>query len=110
MLALAAVGALVENVGAQRDESTMAMPGRLYDVGGHRLHLDCAGSGSPTVVLESGLGGNSRLWGRIADGTAATTRVCAYDRAGTGWSDDASGSARQLCRRRGPAPAAGRSR
>jgi pimeloyl-ACP methyl ester carboxylesterase len=92
VLALAAVGALAQNVGAQRDDSTMAMPGRLYDVGGHRLHLDCTGTGSPTVVLESGLGGNSRLWGRIADGTAGTTRVCAYDRAGTGWSDDASGS------------------
>jgi pimeloyl-ACP methyl ester carboxylesterase len=41
-------------------------------------------------VLESGLHGNSALWTRIADGTAATTRVCTYDRAGTGWSEDAS--------------------
>lgn len=92
VLALAAIGALGENVASQRDQSTMAMPGRLYDVGGHRLHLDCSGTGSPTVVLESGLGGNSRLWARIADGTAGTTRVCAYDRAGTGWSDDAAGT------------------
>lgn len=89
VLGLSAAGALGENVAAQRDESEMAMPGRLYDVGGYRLHLDCVGTGSPTVVLESGLGGNSRLWARIADGAATTTRVCAYDRAGTGWSDDA---------------------
>lgn len=92
VLGLAALGALGENVAAQRDQSTMAMPGRLYDVGGRQLHLDCTGTGSPTVVLESGLGGNSRLWARIADGIAATTRVCAYDRAGSGWSDDASGT------------------
>jgi pimeloyl-ACP methyl ester carboxylesterase len=66
------------------------MPGRLYDVGGHRLHLDCTGSGNPTVVLMSGLGGNSTGWARIAPSVAGTTRVCAYDRAGQGWSEDAS--------------------
>ena len=38
------------------------MPGRLYDVGGHRLHLNCTGTGSPTVVLENGLGEISPLW------------------------------------------------
>ncbi|MCU1590463.1 MAG: alpha/beta hydrolase fold protein [Frankiales bacterium] len=89
-LAIASVGTFAENIAAQRDASTMTMPGRLYDVGGHRLHLNCTGTGSPTVVLESGLAGNSQLWGRIADGTAATTRVCTYDRAGTGWSENAS--------------------
>lgn len=91
VLGMAALGALGENVASQRDQSAMTMPGRLYDVGGHRLHLDCTGTGSPTVVLESGLGGNSRLWASIADSTATTTRVCAYDRAGSGWSDEASG-------------------
>ena len=89
VLSLASVGALVNNVALQRDDVTEAMPGALYDVGGHRLHLHCTGTGSPTVVLASGLGGSSPLWARITDGTAATTRVCAYDRAGQGWSDDA---------------------
>jgi pimeloyl-ACP methyl ester carboxylesterase len=89
VLSLASVGALVNNVALQRDDITEAMPGALYDVGGHRLHLNCTGTGSPTVVLASGLGGSSPLWARITDGTAATTRVCAYDRAGQGWSDDA---------------------
>ena len=88
-LALSAVGALVQDVAAARETAPMAMPGVLVDVGGHRLHLDCTGSGAPTVVLESGLGGSSPLWARITDGVAPTTRVCAYDRAGTGWSDDA---------------------
>jgi pimeloyl-ACP methyl ester carboxylesterase len=89
-LSLASIGALVENVALERD-ANLTMPGKLYDVGGHRLHLNCTGAGSPTVVLESGLGGSSPLWAPISAATAGTTRVCAYDRAGTGWSDDAAG-------------------
>jgi len=88
-LSLACVGALVQGGTAQQEADAMAMPGRLYDVGGHRLHLSCTGTGAPTVVVESGLGGSSPLWARVTAGAAPTTRVCAYDRAGTGWSDDA---------------------
>ena len=40
-------------------------------------------------ILENGLGLSSPLWARITDSTAGTTRVCSYDRAGQGWSDDA---------------------
>jgi pimeloyl-ACP methyl ester carboxylesterase len=89
VLSLASVGTLANNVAVARDDFTEAMPGALYDVGAHRLHLHCTGTGSPTVVLASGLGGSSPQWARITDGTAATSRVCAYDRAGLGWSDDA---------------------
>ena len=89
-MAAAAVGGAVETVGLASDQRSYAMPGRLYDVGDHRLHLDCTGSGGPTVVLMSGLGGNSAGWARIAPAVAGTTRVCAYDRAGQGWSEDAS--------------------
>jgi pimeloyl-ACP methyl ester carboxylesterase len=88
-LSLASIGTLVNSVALQREDVTAAMPGELFDVGDYRLHLNCSGAGSPTVVLESGLGGNSALWARITEATAATTRVCAYDRAGHGWSDDA---------------------
>jgi pimeloyl-ACP methyl ester carboxylesterase len=89
-MAVAAAGGAVENVGLQSDQHSYAMPGQLYDVGGHRLHLDCTGSGGPTVVLMSGLGGFSVGWDRIAPAVAGTTRVCAYDRAGQGWSEDTS--------------------
>jgi pimeloyl-ACP methyl ester carboxylesterase len=89
--AVAAIGGAVETVGLASDRSDFAMPGRLYDVGDHRLHLNCTGSGSPTVVLMSGLGGNSAGWARIAPAVAETSRVCAYDRAGQGWSEDATG-------------------
>ena len=88
-LALSSVGALVQNVSMQRDSATMQMPGALYDVGGLRLHLHCTGTGSPTVVLENSLSGSSPTWARIVEGTAPTTRVCAYDRSGQGWSEDA---------------------
>jgi pimeloyl-ACP methyl ester carboxylesterase len=88
-LALAGVGGFTETVALHHDVASMAMPGTSYDVGGHRLHLQCTGTGSPTVVLESGLGEMSSSWARIAPAVALTTRVCAYDRAGQGWSDDA---------------------
>src|SRR3954470_19529136 len=90
VMAVAAVGGAAETVGLAADQHTYAMPGRLYDVGGHRLHLDCTGSGGPTVVLMSGLGGFSASWARIAPAVAHTTRVCAYDRVGQGWSEDTS--------------------
>lgn len=58
--------------------------GRLVDVGGHRLYVTCAGSGSPTVVLEAGFGGSSSDWRETQRDMARTTRTCAYDRAGLG--------------------------
>ena len=89
LLAAGAVGGLVESVVLARDQGTYDMPGTSYDVGGHRLHLNCVGTGSPTVVLESGLSETSPMWTRITSAVGRTTRVCAYDRAGQGWSDDA---------------------
>jgi len=66
-------------------------PGELVDVGGHTLHINCVGEGSPTVILESGSGANSTAWANIQPELADTTRVCAYDRAGTGWSEPGPG-------------------
>src|SRR3954453_4995116 len=89
VLVLASLGATSGNIWLASDGVHDAAPGTLYDVGGHRLHLDCHGHGSPTVVLSNGLGGLSAGWTRITAPIAETTRVCAYDRAGQGWSDDA---------------------
>jgi pimeloyl-ACP methyl ester carboxylesterase len=89
VLVLASVGATYDNLVRTGDQATVAAPGKLYDVGVHRLHLDCQGQGSPTVVLFNGLGGVSAAWARIAGPVAETTRVCAYDRAGQGWSEEA---------------------
>lgn len=87
LLALTAVGGLAQTARVTRDTATSAAPGRLVDVAGHAMHLDCSGTGSPTVVLESGLGGTAILWNRVTTQVSSTTRVCAYDRAGQGWSD-----------------------
>jgi pimeloyl-ACP methyl ester carboxylesterase len=59
----------------------------MVDVGGYRLHINCTGEGSPTVVIESGWGDFSAAWGWVQPEVAKTTRVCTYDRAGMGWSE-----------------------
>jgi len=91
VLALASIGGGYETVRESIDATAYPPPGQLIDVGGHRLHLNCTGSGSPTVVLEPGLGEVSSAMGWIAPVVARDTRVCVYDRAGRGWSDPADG-------------------
>ena len=64
------------------------MTGRLIDVGDHKMRISCIGSGSPTVVLEPGLGeAGAMMAGWIQPGVATSTRVCVYDRPGRGWSE-----------------------
>jgi pimeloyl-ACP methyl ester carboxylesterase len=86
---LVAAGAVYQFVGARRSARRHAAPGRMVDVGGQRLHLICAGNGWPTVLFESGIAASSLSWARVLRDVAAFTRVCAYDRAGLGWSDPA---------------------
>jgi pimeloyl-ACP methyl ester carboxylesterase len=88
VLAAASIGAGYENIALTRDQDAYAAPGQTYDVGGHLMHLDCHGAGGPTVVLFNGLGELTPYWARIAGPVAETTRVCAYDRPGQGWSAD----------------------
>ena len=87
MLGIAAVGGGYETVRESLDARAYPPPGQLVDVGGHRLHLHCTGTGSPTVVLEPGQGGVSSDLAWIAPAVARDTTVCVYDRAGRGWSD-----------------------
>jgi pimeloyl-ACP methyl ester carboxylesterase len=91
VLGIASVGGGYETVRESLDARDYPVPGQLIDVGGHRLHLHCTGSGTPTVVLEPGLGAASSDLGWIAPAVARDSRVCVYDRAGRGWSDAASG-------------------
>jgi pimeloyl-ACP methyl ester carboxylesterase len=62
-------------------------PGRLIDVGGRRLHLNCTGTGSPTVIIEAGASSFALDFSLVQPEIARTHRVCLYDRAGSGWSD-----------------------
>jgi len=89
LYALCAFGGGYQTIRESLDRRVYLAPGQLVDVGGYRLHLYCAGSGTPTVVLESGLGETGAYWGWISTALALETRVCAYDRAGRGWSDSA---------------------
>ena len=90
-LALSSMGGGYETAREAIDATAYPAPGQLIDVGGHRLHLSCTGSGSPTVILEPGLGEASSAMAWIAPAVAGDTRVCVYDRAGRGWSDAADG-------------------
>lgn len=84
---LAAAGAVYEGIAGAGDATRYAPAGRLVDVGGYSLHLDCRGEGSPTVVLDAGLGASALDWALVQPDLARTTRVCSYDRAGMGFSD-----------------------
>lgn len=81
-------GALYEQYARRDAARRFPPPGEMVDIGGRRIHLDCRGSGSPTVVLEAGLDVNGSLsWYKVQDEIAKTTRVCSSDRAGIMWSD-----------------------
>ena len=88
LMILVGSGASYEAVLRHRAARDYPAPGRLVDIGGRRLQIDCRGSGSPTVVLESGLDNLGSLsWVAVHDSLARTTRACAYSRAGILWSD-----------------------
>src|SRR5215204_7830874 len=84
VLAIASIGGGYQTVRESLEAKAYPPPGQLVDVGGHRLHLYCTGSGSPTVVLEPGAGMSFATMGWIAPAVAHDTRVCVYDRAGRG--------------------------
>jgi pimeloyl-ACP methyl ester carboxylesterase len=68
-------------------EPTPEPQGTLVDLGGHRLHVLCVGKGSPTVVVENGLGDFSFDWSLVQSRVSVFIRICTYDRAGYAWSD-----------------------
>jgi len=61
--------------------------GQLVDIGTHKLHIYCQGNGSPTVIVDTGLGEISLEWIRIQQNLANYSKICLYDRAGYGWSE-----------------------
>jgi pimeloyl-ACP methyl ester carboxylesterase len=80
------IGSLYQAVATARDQRDHPPPGSMVDIDGCRMHVQTAGGGFPSVVLESGLGGMSSGWGWIQPETAKFSRVVSYDRAGLGWS------------------------
>ena len=86
-----AVGGAIATVSATNSSSASTQTGRMIDVGDRRLYLECTGTGSPVVVLQSGLLESSAYWSLVTPPVAASTTVCAYDRASHGRSDAAAG-------------------
>ena len=76
-----------EHIAERRDATQHPAPGRLIQVGDHRLHLFCQGSNGPTVVIEQGAGSPSPLWWPVQEKIASFAHVCTYDRAGYLWSE-----------------------
>ena len=71
---------------------TLAHPGTLARIaGGKTINFECMGAGSPTVILTAGLGGSSADWSDVQPQVAQTTRVCAWDRPGSGFSSKSTG-------------------
>jgi pimeloyl-ACP methyl ester carboxylesterase len=96
ILALLALGGLAlasgwtyQRIAEAHDNQRYPPPGELHSVGGRLMHIHCRGSGSPTIIVEQGIGGPSIDWYEINDQMAQITRVCDYDRAGMGYSEPA---------------------
>jgi pimeloyl-ACP methyl ester carboxylesterase len=80
-------GATFNVVATQYFFARHSVPGNFYDVDRYKMHLLCTGEGSPTLVLDAGLGNDSLIWANVQPELSKITRVCSYDRAGFGWSE-----------------------
>jgi pimeloyl-ACP methyl ester carboxylesterase len=81
-------GMLYQSIATKMDEKKYPPLGQMIDVGGFRLHLYTTGKEGPTVVLESGLGSHSLDWAVVQSSVSQFAKVCSYDRAGYGWSEE----------------------
>lgn len=87
LLGLMLIGPIYESKAEAADAQAYPPPGQMVDIGGYRLHINCSGTGNPTVVIDAGWGDFSTSWTGVQQEAAKTTQVCTYDRAGSGWSD-----------------------
>lgn len=78
---------LIEGAAVSSAQARHPMPGEMVGVGDHRLHVVRAGSGGPSVILESGSGEVASGWNAVASALEGRTTVVRYDRAGTGRSE-----------------------
>ena len=84
-----AAGWTWQRIAEHRDDQRYPPPGTLHSVRGRLMHIHCRGAGSPTILVEQGIGGPSIDWNEINDRLARITQVCDYDRAGMGYSEPA---------------------
>jgi pimeloyl-ACP methyl ester carboxylesterase/membrane protease YdiL (CAAX protease family) len=89
MVLLGGAGAFAQAMAENHDRRAFPPPGRMVNVGGHRLHLQVMGEEhtGPTVILDAGMASFSTNWHWVQSELASSIRVVAYDRAGLGWSE-----------------------
>ena len=88
VLGLIAFGLIRESIIRNQYQAEYPPPGQMVDLGTHRIHLNCIGEGSPTVVFESDIDEYGVLsWDSVQGEIGTFTRACSYDRAGILWSD-----------------------
>ena len=80
-------GIIYQTAASEADQRNYPPPGNLVNVDGYKMHIYCMGEGSPAVILDSANMGTVSNWAWIQPEIAKTNRVCAYDRADSGWSD-----------------------
>ncbi len=90
LIAVAGLGVLYQQIGLMKDAKRFPPPGELVSIGDHKLHLYCMGEegAAPTIILDGGATFIAVGWQWVMDDLASTTRVCAYDRSGIGWSEE----------------------
>src|SRR5215470_6302858 len=88
VLLLAVIAGTKEFFAERQDRARFPQQGQRIDVGGYSLNLNCTGEGGPTVILESGWSVPGVSWSLVQPEVAKFSRVCSYDRAGYGWSDE----------------------
>ncbi len=87
LIILIIAGVIYQTVATEQDKRNFSPRGQLYTVNGHQMHMVCMGKGSPTVILQAGATAESSWWYWVQKQLSAYTQVCAYDRAGLGWSE-----------------------
>ena len=80
---LGAAGLGYQAIATEQDQRAYPPPGQLVDVGGTRLHINCTGQGSPTVILESGYRNDADIWSTpVSHPPAVLPGVAAFTRPG----------------------------
>lgn len=88
ILLILLTGVIYEHTSSKSLQAKYPAPGKIVDIGNHKMHINCAGTGSPTVVFESGMDSyGSMSWNRMLSRVSNYTRACSYDRSGIMWSE-----------------------
>lgn len=87
LLMAIAIGLMTEFTLHQVDRANIEMPGKLVNVNDKNMHLWCTGTGDTMLLLDAGATMFSTSWRYVANELNQDYEVCAFDRAGLGWSD-----------------------